>query len=678
MARFLVPQRSAVIRRQSTLEAILPEGHLARFIWRVLCSLDFADIEARYASIHAGPGRPPYHPRLLAALWIYGMTQGLEEATAIAEACRIRDDFRWLAGGLHPSAQTLRNFLAVAQDGLASVWSQVLVAMHERGHIDLSAIVEDGTKLRANASPRSFYTAAEIQIAIQDLEEQLASKLEKLGDEAQLSSGHASVRGLDLRLRRAKEAAANLKARIERRASRHRGGEHALREPRRAQKFGRADFQHDATRDVLVCPAGQDLRFIGVYADADRADSRYRLYRASNCSACPRRPQCTESTRRVVKIPLPATITTPAVSSSSTDASLTAAPLASNSPSAPGSGLEPAASSAVASTRTNEQDDGPTASITEPDAIFMLATSEKQWQPSYNADLAVTRHGVIVSQFLTTNPTDFPNFRRALPAVLSTLPRPDCWVGDGHYGSLENILLAHRAGVVLYAPPAGSRAGAEHASPATLQSDAAGEGAAGASAHEDATAPSRKFSRYDFRPVADRDALICPAGEELRFIGVYETYRLYGRSGCSECSLKPQCTDGRRRRVKVPLHGDIGLEPTVPITNDHLEAKISHADSPSTEPEPQDAAHRPPDPGEMRQLIQALEARMRDMGERVMKFRSQTCEPVNAQLKQHGLGRFHVRGVSRCSVVLTLACMAHNLMKWRAREAARVAVRLHA
>jgi len=71
------------------------------------------------------------------------------------------------------------------------------------------------------------------------------------------------------------------------------------------------------------------------------------------------------------------------------------------------------------------------------------------------------------------------------------------------------------------------------------------------------------------------------------------------------------------------------------------------------------------------QLVDALAARMRELGDRIRKFRHSTIEPVNAQVKQHGLGRFHVHGVARCAVVLTLACIAHNLMKWKAREAAR-------
>ena len=151
------------------MEGLLPEQHPARFFWQILSSLDFSELEKRYVSARAGPGRPAYHPRVLAALWIYGMNQGLETAAGIAKACRIRDDFRWLAGGLSPSDQTLLNFITASAAGLASIWVQVLKSMHQSGHIDLSVIAEDGTKLRANASPRSFLPAADVDAVIERL-----------------------------------------------------------------------------------------------------------------------------------------------------------------------------------------------------------------------------------------------------------------------------------------------------------------------------------------------------------------------------------------------------------------------------------------------------------------------------------------------------------------------------
>ena len=308
MARFLVPQRSVVIRRQSTLEATLPEGHLARFLWVALCSMSFSELEERYPSIQGGPGRPPYHPRLVAALWIYGMTQGIGTAIGIARACKNRDDFRWLAGGLRPSDQTLLNLLNMGPDGLSPVWQEVLHAMHAAGHIDLSVVAEDGTKLRANASPRSFLNAGEIDAVIERLTSRLGIKLQELAAAADPSNGKAEARALNGQLQRAEQAAAELCERADRRAGRtslslSAPGELTAKSPivclvepveTNTKKFGRTDFRHESDRDVMVCPAGEELGFVGTYPTENGRGS-YRLYCRRDCSGCVSKLQCTES-----------------------------------------------------------------------------------------------------------------------------------------------------------------------------------------------------------------------------------------------------------------------------------------------------------------------------------------------------------------------------------------------
>jgi hypothetical protein len=143
--------------------------------------------------------------------------------------------------------------------------------------------------------------------------------------------------------------------------------------------------------------------------------------------------------------------------------------------------------------------------------------------------------------------------------------------------------------------------------------------------------------------------MTCPAGHELRHIGTYTnanggSYRLYGRSNGVDCALKDKCTKGKGRRLRVPNKddGDHGHE----AVSSFYTAQRSH---------PQ-------------KLRDELELRMEKEGDHLMQIRRQTVEPVNAQLKQHGLDRFHVRGLDRCSAVLTLACIAHNLMKWQTQE----------
>ena len=59
------------------------------------------------------------------------------------------------------------------------------------------------------------------------------------------------------------------------------------------------DFVYDAARDVYVCPAQQELTYIGT--DSTRKRRRYRAPK-DVCTVCPLRARCTKSKRRVLDI----------------------------------------------------------------------------------------------------------------------------------------------------------------------------------------------------------------------------------------------------------------------------------------------------------------------------------------------------------------------------------------
>ena len=600
MAEFLIPRRSLLSRREGSLEEHLPPSHLVRFVWKTLESLDFSGLEKLYESIEGGPGRPPYHPRLLAALWIYGMMEGFQTAASVAKACLNRDDFRWLAGGLTPCDQTLLNFVSLAHEPLLGVWARLLGAMHQAGHIDLSALVEDGTKLRANVSLRSFHTACEIVPIVEELKAQLARKLQELVPAETARCHRAQIRALEGRLKRTQ--AALQEARPAEPAPRpvpaplpplcQPSVPNEIGRPPKPTAlptlFRREKFRYDPSRDLMVCPQGKELRFLGVQAGhlARARPVDYRIYERYDCSDCQVKSQCTTGRGRRLKVPVAKTETSSPPNSQETPAQA----------SPPGPPSKPAA----------DESKKPRASATDPEARLMLGGgSQKRIEPSYNADLTVTRHGIIVSQFLTNEASDYDHLKRALPFVVSTLGRPDAWAGDGHYATHANLLLAHETGVTLYAPML------------SLERKEGG-----------------KFTAVDFRHDPEKDVLVCPGGRDLYKMGHYEhegiPIDLYRRGDCSDCVLKARCTNGKTK---------------------HQTRGVAH------------------------HLLPAHEKRMNEMGEKIDRFRRQTVEPVNGQIKQHGLGRLRVRGLVRGGTMLTLACFAHNLMKWKARDAARALAR---
>ncbi|MCK6574185.1 transposase [Myxococcota bacterium] len=300
------------------MDGLLPEEHPARFVWSTLPDLDFGELEAQYLSVQGWPGRSPYDPRLLVALWIYGMMVGLETAAALAESCRLRDDFKWLAGGLYPCDQTLLNIVTRGRTVLVAIWIQLLQAMANAGLIDLSVVVEDGTKVRANAGPRSFHTLDGIAAEIGALKDRLEQRLDRLVQEGATIDRKTATEltGLRGRLKRAEHAEQELRARIQKRRPQTRD-ESAAVVARASSVFGADAFQRHPDRDVLTCPAGEELRLIGEYHDGGRG-ARYRLYGRSDCTGCPLKDKCTRGRCRRVKLPVEA-VSPPETPSSSAE-----------------------------------------------------------------------------------------------------------------------------------------------------------------------------------------------------------------------------------------------------------------------------------------------------------------------------------------------------------------------
>jgi len=67
-----------------------------------------------------------------------------------------------------------------------------------------------------------------------------------------------------------------------------------------------------------------------------------------------------------------------------------------------------------------------------------------------------------------------------------------------------------------------------------------------------------RFTKQDFRYLADEDVYLCPAGERLVYQYTNEenglTLRRYWTSACPTCPLKSRCTTGKERRIRRWQH----------------------------------------------------------------------------------------------------------------------------
>ncbi len=133
-----------------SLDDWLPEDHLARFVADLVDEvLDLSPILADYTEKR---GFPPYDPRLMLRLLIYGYTTGVRSSRAIERRCVDDVAFRFLAAGQAPDFPSIARFGRRHLDALADLLLQSLHLAQKLGMVKMGRVALDGTKLEANAS----------------------------------------------------------------------------------------------------------------------------------------------------------------------------------------------------------------------------------------------------------------------------------------------------------------------------------------------------------------------------------------------------------------------------------------------------------------------------------------------------------------------------------------------
>jgi transposase len=143
--------------RAVDVERLIDEGHLARAIWQLVGQLDLTQFYQAIESSTEEGGRPAFDPQLLISLWVYAYSQGIGSARELARRCEYDPAFQWLTGLDEVNYHTLADFRVERQHELDELFTQVLAALSKEGLITLGQVMQDGTKIKAVGSRRSFH-----------------------------------------------------------------------------------------------------------------------------------------------------------------------------------------------------------------------------------------------------------------------------------------------------------------------------------------------------------------------------------------------------------------------------------------------------------------------------------------------------------------------------------------
>lgn len=156
----------------------LPEGHLAFFVSDAVDQLDISDIQNEYEKELRG--YPPYHPRMMLKLLIYGYCVGVRSSRKIARKVEEDIAFRFLAGGNMPKFRSIAEFRQRHLEAFKGLFLQVLLMCRESGLVKLGHVALDGTKVKANASKHKAMSYGRMKKE----EERLAKEIDAMIREA--------------------------------------------------------------------------------------------------------------------------------------------------------------------------------------------------------------------------------------------------------------------------------------------------------------------------------------------------------------------------------------------------------------------------------------------------------------------------------------------------------------
>jgi len=159
-----------------SLQDWVPQNHLARFIGEMVDTLDLSAIEDAYDEER---GYPPYDPRMMVKVLLYGYCTGTYSSRKLAARIVDHVPMRFLAAGNQPDFRTISDFRKRHEKALSGLFDQVLKIAAETGLVSLGRVALDGTKIKANASKHKAMSYARMKQRDKELQDQIRHMLKQ-------------------------------------------------------------------------------------------------------------------------------------------------------------------------------------------------------------------------------------------------------------------------------------------------------------------------------------------------------------------------------------------------------------------------------------------------------------------------------------------------------------------
>ena len=163
--------RTQAVLFPQSLDGIIDADNEVRIIDLFVDSIDLTQFSFQLKL--ATEGRPPYHPKDLLKLYVYGYLNSIRSSRGLEKECKRNVEVMWLLQGLVPDHNTISNFRRDNEKAIRKVFRHTVSIAKQFDLIGGKLIAGDSTKLRAQNSKKNNFNESKITQHLEYIERRL-------------------------------------------------------------------------------------------------------------------------------------------------------------------------------------------------------------------------------------------------------------------------------------------------------------------------------------------------------------------------------------------------------------------------------------------------------------------------------------------------------------------------
>jgi transposase len=197
--------RQQLILFPESLDEYIAEDNPVRFIDAFVDSLDLAEAGFGHTSL-VETGRPPYDPRDLLKLYIYGYLNRIRSSRKLEQECQRNVEMKWLLRKLSPDHKTIADFRKDNRKAFKEVFKAFCLLCRELEWFGRELMAIDGSKFKAVNSPKRNFNQTKVKAYLAEMEQRLDAYLKELDelDQAEVVPPSRSAEQLQAKIKRLK------------------------------------------------------------------------------------------------------------------------------------------------------------------------------------------------------------------------------------------------------------------------------------------------------------------------------------------------------------------------------------------------------------------------------------------------------------------------------------------